>query len=311
MNSSLHKEIREMAKSFQLMALVLFGFVAVAAAEVVPVAPEDRPGDRDAIRAHIDSIFKAYIEKDRDTVRATHAAEWRGFLRVSRSIIRGIDEYMKAAEPSLASAGGVTDYEMLEFDVLFYGDMALVSYVAKLENQPAIYQWKIRVLDIYAKQDGHWIQVASNTDLHPDSQAALRQQPNPLVVRERPHLLAAREAVWRAWYTDDRAHLAKVIPPETITIDAEGEEWADRDTVLRGAQQFEESGAQLVDLDFPRTEIQLYGDVAILYTLYKYTVEKNGQRQSQSGRGTEVFVKRAGQWVNVGWHLDSGVGSAP
>jgi ketosteroid isomerase-like protein len=292
--------MREMAKCFQFIALVLFALVAVAAAEVVPVPPEDRPEDRDAIRAHINSIFRAYIEKDRDTVRATHAAEWRGFLRVSRSIIRGIDEYMQAAEPSLASAGGVTDYEMLEFDVLFYGDMALVSYVAKLENQPADYQWKIRVLDIYANQHGHWIQVASNTALHPDSQAALRQQPNPLAERERPRLLAEREAVWRAWYT---------IPPETITIDAEGEEWADRDAVLRGAQRFAESGAQLVELDFPRTEMQLYGDVAILYTLYKYTVEKNGQRQSRSGRGTEVFVKRAGQWVNVGWHLDSGLGS--
>jgi hypothetical protein len=35
-------------------------------------------------------------------------------------------------------------------------------------------------------------------------------------------------------------------------------------------------------------------------------VESNGQRQVSSGRGTEIFLRRGGCWVNPGWHLDSG-----
>jgi len=35
--------------------------------------------------------------------------------------------------------------------------------------------------------------------------------------------------------------------------------------------------------------------------------QKLGAQTSLSaGRGTEVFVRRNGRWVDVGWHLDSG-----
>ncbi len=52
----------------------------------------------------------------------------------------------------------------------------------------------------------------------------------------------------------------------------------------------------------------MYGDVAVLYTSYELeTEDAKGERQIQSGRGTEVFVKRAGRWVNPGWHLDAGL----
>ena len=66
-----------------------------------PVDGDRRPSDRDAIRAHIDSIFRAYIEKDRDTIEKTHAKEWRGFLGASRSILRGLDRYMEGADAFL------------------------------------------------------------------------------------------------------------------------------------------------------------------------------------------------------------------
>jgi hypothetical protein len=46
--------------------------------------------------------------------------------------------------------------------------------------------------------------------------------------------------------------------------------------------------------------------VAILYTTWSYTLEVEGKAQTSSGRGTEIFVRRDGQWVNSGWHLDSG-----
>ncbi|MFQ5694377.1 MAG: nuclear transport factor 2 family protein [Terriglobia bacterium] len=122
----------------------------------------------------------------------------------------------------------------------------------------------------------------------------------------REEILAAREAVWRAWFVNNQAHLRKVIPAETVAINAGEEEWQDRARVLAAARQFVEGGGQLVRLEYPHTEIQLYGDVAILYTTYMFETETQGERQTYSGRGTEVFVRRDGGWVNPGWHLDSG-----
>ena len=59
-------------------------------------------------------------------------------------------------------------------------------------------------------------------------------------------------------------------------------------------------------LEFPRTEIRVYGDTVILYTTYLYQLENSGTRETHSGRGTEIFVNRGGKLVNTGWYLDSG-----
>jgi len=103
----------------------------------------------------------------------------------------------------------------------------------------------------------------------------------------------------------DRQIMA-LVPPETIAINADEEQWADRAAIFSGAQQFVQSGAKLVRLEFPRTEIQAYGDIAIIYTAYLFEIESDGQRQTFSGRGTEIFVRHGDSWVNPGWHLDSG-----
>lgn len=66
-----------------------------------------------------------------------------------------------------------------------------------------------------------------------------------------------------------------------------------------------QSGAKLARLEFPKTEIQCYGNTAIIYSAYLYELEKDGQRTPYSGRVTEVFVLRRGQWVNPGWHMDA------
>ena len=161
-----------MPKSLGILALVFFGLGAVAG-KLLPVPGDQRPEDQEAIRAHIDSIFQAYIQGDRETIRATHSGEWRGFLGPSQSIIRGIDQYMKGANASLARPGGMVGYRMDDYDVLFYGDIALVPYIASLEvelgGKRIDFEPKIRVLDVYAKEDGEWIQVASNTVRHPDT----------------------------------------------------------------------------------------------------------------------------------------------
>src|SRR5690349_12023353 len=77
---------------------------------------DDRAADREAIRAHIDRIFQAFIHKDAAELRATHATNWLGYLEGSRKMIHGIDEYMNATgnfDPK--SPYGMAGYKMREF----------------------------------------------------------------------------------------------------------------------------------------------------------------------------------------------------
>jgi len=67
-----------------------------------------------------------------------------------------------------------------------------------------------------------------------------------------------------------------------------------------------DSGGKLLRLEFPKTEIQVYGNTVIIYTTYLYEIEVNGQKSTSSGRATEMFVRRGDNLVNVGWHMDSG-----
>ncbi len=68
----------------------------------------------------------------------------------------------------------------------------------------------------------------------------------------------------------------------------------------------QKSGGKLITLEFPKTEIQLFGFTAVVYSNYSYELETGGEHINHSGRVTEVFVLRKGQWVNPGWHMDSG-----
>ena len=123
----------------------------------------------------------------------------------------------------------------------------------------------------------------------------------------RKRLLDAREEVWRAYFGGDRATLEKLIPEETIAVDAGGDSnWSRRPQILGSSAEFAKSGGKLIKLEFPKTEIQVYGLTAVIYSIYSYELEMGGQRSTQSGRVTEVFVLRNGQWVNPGWHMDSG-----
>jgi hypothetical protein len=276
-----------------------------------PVEGDRRPGDRDAIRAHIDRIFRAYMKKDRTTIEETHSEEWRGFLGASRSIIRGIDGYMEGADAFLKSPVRIAGYRFEDFDLQFYGEVGLVSYIADVdievgEEPPRIEKTRYRSIDVYARKNGHWTQVASHLNTHPDVVEARMQQPQTVSAAAREEILRTRESVWRAFFANDRAKLEDLIPEDTIAINAAEEDWHHRASILEGASELAGSGARLVALEFPRTEIQIYGDTIILYTTYRYELETGGNRETYAGRGTEIFVNRAGRLLNVGWHLDSG-----
>ena len=126
--------------------------------------------DRDAILAHVDSIFEAYFRGDRETIRATHTHDWRGFQIRSRSIVRGIDEYMRNADAVLQSIQGLR-YEMLDADVQVYGNVAVVFYLARewIRDKEGVEKTiLLRSCDIYRKDDGAWNQCGSNIYVLPD-----------------------------------------------------------------------------------------------------------------------------------------------
>jgi ketosteroid isomerase-like protein len=290
-----------------LIALALLAAAPSYALQLKPVSADARPADRDAIRRHIDKIFQAYINKDAATIRATHAPAWIGFQSSSETAIQGIDAYMKDIDGYLNGPVRIASYKMLEFDVIFYGDVALIPYVADITYAfpGGTVTQKLRVFDVYAKLDGAWNQAGSDTQLHPDSIAAAMENLRPLGPNEKRSLLAAREAVWRAWFANDTPQLEELIPPELIAIET-GEKWQTREDELAGAKDFATKGGKLVRLEFPQTEIQAYGRTAILYTKFTLETEMDGQRTTLSGRATEMFVLRHDKWVNVGWHLDNG-----
>jgi hypothetical protein len=128
----------------------------------------------------------------------------------------------------------------------------------------------------------------------------------PIDPGTRAELYAAREAVWRAWFANDSTALARLLP-EAVAAGS-GRSWQDRRSILEESRQFAAAGGRLVSLSFGETEIDLWGDVAVMRASYRLETENEGQRRSSGGQAVEVFVRRDGAWVNPLWHL-SGDGS--
>jgi ketosteroid isomerase-like protein len=122
---------------------------------------------------------------------------------------------------------------------------------------------------------------------------------------DRSEILKVREAVWRAWFANDTKTLQKLVPPDTIVISAGEEKWKTQAEVFQSAADFQKEGGKLIRLEFPHTEVQRFGNVVIIWSEYLLETETNGKRSLISGRVTEVFVLRHGQWTNPGWHTDS------
>ena len=123
---------------------------------------------------------------------------------------------------------------------------------------------------------------------------------------QRKELLEVRQLVWESYFLNDEARLKELIGEDFITINPGEQHWQNRDEFVAGAKTFVGHQGKLVSLSFPRTEIQDFGDVAVLYSLVQITMESQGKRESLSCRSTEVFQKRSGRWVNTGAHVDSG-----
>jgi hypothetical protein len=269
--------------------------------------PPDRAADTAAIKKQIEDICQAFVDKDRPKLEATHGKDWRGFTPFNDHVIRGLDGYMNEATfpPGTPKGRGMIGYRLTDFDVVYYGDTAVASFV--LETDQATPRGKelqkLTILDVFHKEPSGWIQVASNTSLHGDEFSRLMSQSRQLGDDQKKALLAAREAVWRAWFAGDTAQLGKLLPPELITVEGSGD-FGTLKSNLDGSKGFASSGGKLARLVFPRTEMQAYGSTVVLYTTYEMDLVSGGATKTERGAATEVFVQQPdGKWVNTGWQL--------
>ena len=118
-------------------------------------------------------------------------------------------------------------------------------------------------------------------------------------------LLQVRRAVWIAWFENDLAALKKLVPEDSVVCSTGEAGFKHQADVLQGAAAFHAAGGKLINLEFPKTEVQHFGDVAVTWSEYVLELEVGGKREKTVGRVVEVFVKRNGQWTNPGWHTDS------
>lgn len=281
--------------------------IAFARAAGAQSTPPDRAADAAAIRAHIESICQAFVDKDRKKLEETHGRDWRGFTPWSGHVIRGLDGYMNEATfgPDTPKGQGMVGYRMSDFDVVFYGDTGVASFVLDLD---VVYggektTQKLTLLDVYNKGPRGWIQVASNTSLHPDELDRQMSRPRALTEADRAGVLAAREAVWRAWFAGNVEALSGLVPPELISVEPNSSTFGTRTSNLARSREFASAGGKLTRLVFPHTEFQAYGQTVILYTTYEMDLLTGGQSSTERGSATEVFVQQNGKWINTGWQL--------
>ena len=120
-----------------------------------------------------------------------------------------------------------------------------------------------------------------------------------------PELMRVQREVWEVWYAGDTTRLRQ-LTPGLIAINNGGQTFIDQAAAVVGSAQFHAGGGRLLALNFPEMRVQRFGDVAIVYSTFRSVAVIGGDTLRQSGRATEVFVRRGGNWVNPGWHLDSG-----
>ena len=178
-----------------VLAIVSFALGAICFASMTR---QDRTADAAAIRAHIGSIFQAFIDGDEQKIYDTHSEDWRGLLEGTPAPIKGIDEYMRAngidwPKPANAPkrtsyfAAGTT-YKMSDFDVHFYNpELAVANFIGEFNSKSGETLRRFRIMDIYAKRKGNWIQVASHTAIDPQWREEQNAQPRNITpdVRER------------------------------------------------------------------------------------------------------------------------------
>ena len=131
--------------------------------------------------------------------------------------------------------------------------------------------------------------------------APVVSRPQAIDDATRAAVLAARDAIWRAWFAHDSAALAKLLPRSATAGESRG--WQTRDEIVEGSRQSAGSGRKLVGLKFDDTRIHKNGAVVVVFSNYTMELEDQGRRNKVTGSASEVFVLEDGVWRNPFWYL--------
>lgn len=144
----------------------------------------------------------------------------------------------------------------------------------------------------------------ASSQQQPASNAAGSQPSNTIDDVTRAQVLAARDAIWRAWFANDTAALRTMLPRSTTAGDGNNN-WESRDEILAGSLRSATSGVRLVGIRFDDTRMHANGNVVVVFSNYTLELEREGRRNTVTGRASEVFVRTDGVWQNPFWHLAS------
>jgi ketosteroid isomerase-like protein len=121
----------------------------------------------------------------------------------------------------------------------------------------------------------------------------------------RQELLGIREAIWRAWFANDTVQLAEFLDPRLLSIPPTGSQWHGLQDVLRESGEFAAAGGRLVRIEFPKTQVESFGSIAVLHSTFRFEIERDGARAALAGRLTEVFELRDDRWICTSRHIDN------
>ncbi len=117
-------------------------------------------------------------------------------------------------------------------------------------------------------------------------------------------LETVRKAVWVDWFSGDTAALHRVLGPELVAISGGAPHWQSLGQTIASSADFKAKGGKFVSVAFDSAMTHRFGDVVVMFSHYTIVTENLGERSTQRGRATEVFVRTSGKWVHTSWHLD-------
>lgn len=126
----------------------------------------------------------------------------------------------------------------------------------------------------------------------------------PLPAAELEALDKIRKDVWVNWFAGDTAALRRVLTPDLVAISPDVPHWQNLEQTLAASAGFRAGGGKLLSVDFDSTTVHRFGDVVVMFSHYRLALTHEGQRTTQNGRATEVFVRHRGQWLHTSWQLD-------